>query len=71
MRVKVTDKYTGEIIAEIEADDRKKLREKIADAHASWQSLKSLSTLEKLEIIRNIGTRTHTLQPSSTTTCLN
>ena len=53
--IKVTDKYTGEIIATLHVDSREELKEKIKKAHISWPRVKKLERSEKIDIIREIG----------------
>ncbi|MCL6560339.1 MAG: aldehyde dehydrogenase family protein [Firmicutes bacterium] len=55
--LQVTDKFTGDVVAEIPQDGRKELREKIHRAYLARDSARSLSFEERIDLIRRVGDR--------------
>ncbi len=56
-RIAVRDKYTGEVLGEIQADNVESLREKIKVAYSNKDKLRSKSLDERVEFIRKLGRR--------------
>lgn len=54
-RLKVTDKYTGEIIAEIDMDSIEDLRRKIKKAREEQKNISNKSFEERIEFFRSLG----------------
>lgn len=55
--LQVTDKFTGDVVAEIPQDSRKELREKIHRAYLARDSARSLSFEERIDLVRRVGDR--------------
>jgi len=53
--VEVRDKYTGEVIAELEVDSLSSFREKVRRAHESRERIASTGLDDRLERVREIG----------------
>jgi acyl-CoA reductase-like NAD-dependent aldehyde dehydrogenase len=56
-KIKVEDKYTGEVLAELPLDYRRDLREKINQAYLAKGKVRKLSLEERLGLIQAVGKR--------------